>query len=121
MLSKPTLFLATSNPAESKQFYEAQLELPFISEDDFALVFDVDGTELRIQKVESVNAPQYTALGWSVEDIKRVVSTLTSNGVSFERYDMLEQDELGIWSSPSGAKVAWFKDPDGNNLSITEH
>ncbi|PWQ99558.1 VOC family protein [Leucothrix arctica] len=121
MLNNSILFLATSNPVESKQFYETQLELTFISEDDFALVFDVDGIELRIQKVESVNAPQYTTLGWSVEDIKSVVSTLTSNGVNFERYDMLEQDELCIWSSQSGAKVAWFKDPDGNNLSITEH
>ena len=121
MLSQPILFLATSNPVKSRQFYETQLGLTLTSEGDFAIEFDIDGTQLRIQKVESVITPEYTSLGWSVDDIKSVVSKLTTNGVSFETFEQLEQDDLGIWNSPSGAKVAWFKDPDGNNLSITEY
>ena len=121
MLSKPILFLATANHAESKKFYESKLGLTFVSEDYFAIVFDISGMELKIQKVESLTNAEYTMLGWSVDNIENTVKKLRTRGVEIEAYDQIEQDELGIWESPNGAKIAWFKDPDGNCLSITEH
>ncbi len=121
MLSKPILFVATANPAASREFYESRLGLTFVSDSPFALVFDVGGVELRVQKVEVVGEVRHTVLGWSVGDIAKVVRALTFKGVEFESFDQLEQDELRIWNAPGGAKVAWFRDPDSNTLSITEH
>jgi hypothetical protein len=95
--------------------------LLLISEDEYALVFDAHGTMLRVAIVgESVVAP-YTVLGWQVDDIGAIVRGLAAKGVKFERYAWMEQNDLGIWSAPSGAKVAWFKDPDGNLLSVSQH
>ena len=84
------------------------------------MVFDCGGVQLRIQKVETLQPHPFTALGWGVASIRRSVAALVKRGVSFERYPFLAQDDLGIWPAPSGAKVAWFKDPDGNLLSLTE-
>jgi hypothetical protein len=91
-----------------------------VSDDPFALVFDVNGTMLRIQKVDRVNPHEYTVLGWKVSDIKNEVTTLARRGVLFARYEGMHQDENGIWTAPSKAKIAWFTDPDGNILSLTE-
>ena len=118
--SKVIGFLATKNPRLTRGFYEEKLGLTFVSEDNFAVVFDVNGTMVRIQKVEKVNPHPYTALGWMVSSIRTVATQLAKRGVEFQRYPGMKQDELGVWSSPGGAKVAWFKDPDGNILSITE-
>jgi predicted enzyme related to lactoylglutathione lyase len=81
---------------------------------------DANGTLLRIQKVGSLNPPTFTTLGWQVTDIAVAIDELTPLGVAFERYPGMAQDERGIWHSPSGARVAWFKDPDGNTLSLTQ-
>ena len=114
-------FVATTDAAKAREFYEGTLELHLVEDDMFAVVFDLNGIMLRIQKVGEVTAPQYTSLGWQVDDIALEVRRLTERGVSFLRFDgMGGQDELGIWSSPSGAKVAWFKDPDGHTLSLTQ-
>ena len=128
MLTTPILFLATANSAVTKPFFTEKLGLRFLSEDDFALVFALPAeagvskaTELRIQKVEIVSAEPYTVLGWNVENISESVAGLTEKGVDFDLYDGLGQDDLGIWKSPSGAKIAWFKDPDNNTLSLTEY
>jgi catechol 2,3-dioxygenase-like lactoylglutathione lyase family enzyme len=118
--SKIIAFLATTNGAASRAFYEGVLGLKFISDDDFAMVFDANGVELRVQKVKALAPHRHTQLGWSVVRIGEVVRTLSARGVAFERYPFLEQDVLGIWAAPSGAKVAWLKDPDGNLLSLTE-
>ena len=91
-----------------------------MTDDQFAVVFDCNGTELRIQKVKAVQPPSFTVLGWRVPNIREAVTGLTQRGVMFERYGFMQQDELGVWLAPSGAKVAWFKDPDGNVLSVTE-
>jgi len=122
MLNKSRLiaFVATKNPARSRKFFEDRLGLKLVSEDPFAIVFDANGTMLRVQKVQRVNAAPYTALGWQVKNIRIVIARLTAKGVRFEKFDGMPQDELGIWESPAGAKVAWFKDPDGNMLSLTE-
>ena len=89
-------------------------------EDSFALAFEVGGTMLRVTTVKEVAKAAYTVLGWQVPNILRAAKSLEKAGVSLERYAGIEQDELGIWKSPSGARVAWFKDPDGNTLSITQ-
>jgi catechol 2,3-dioxygenase-like lactoylglutathione lyase family enzyme len=112
--------VATQYPAPARKFYEETLGLALISEDPFAIVFDASGTMLRVQKVRELVPAQHTVLGWEVRDIRAEIEGLTKRGVRFERFDGLSQDELGVWTSPSGAKVAWFKDPDGNTLSLTE-
>ena len=113
-------FVATTNAAKSRRFYERILGLTFVSSDRFALVFKVNGTMLRIQKVDQVNPHGYTALGWKVSNIQKEVSKLSKRGVKFVRYEGMHQDENGIWTAPSKAKIAWFTDPDGNILSLTE-
>jgi catechol 2,3-dioxygenase-like lactoylglutathione lyase family enzyme len=117
-------FVPTRSPEKARAFYEKTLGLRFVSDDQFALVFDANAVMLRVVNVSGVRefkpAP-FTILGWSVDDIARTVKDLHEKGVSFERYEGMQQDKLGVWSSPSGAKVAWFKDPDGNVLSVTEH
>ena len=113
-------FVATAKPLEARAFYEGVLGLTFIEDSPFALVFDLHGTMLRIQKVSHVVSTTYTALGWQVSDIHEAVQMLTKAGVVFERYEGMPQDELGIWATPDGSAVAWFKDPDGNTLSLAQ-
>lgn len=113
-------FVATADPKRSRAFYKDVLGLRFVSDDFHALVFDLNGTGLRIQKTEKVSPAEYTVLGWQVNAIAVAAKMLSERGVKFERYGGFLQDELGIWQSPSGAKIAWFKDPDGNTLSLTE-
>lgn len=116
-----TAFIATTNPARAIEFYRDTLGLHLVSDDAFACVFDCRGTALRIQKVRELGPHPFTSLGWNVADIRAAVVGLSERGVTFERYPFVEQDELGIWQTPGDAKVAWFKDPDGNLLSLTEH
>jgi catechol 2,3-dioxygenase-like lactoylglutathione lyase family enzyme len=116
-----TAFVATAHPDGARQFYEGTLGLQLLTEDSFALAFDVSGMVLRVQKVAAVEAAAYTVLGWQVPDIQRAVTGLSRRGVSFERYSFMQQDALGVWTAPGGTKVAWFKDPDNNLLSLAEH
>jgi catechol 2,3-dioxygenase-like lactoylglutathione lyase family enzyme len=118
--SNVVAFVATSRPERAKDFYQRILGLPLISDDALALVFDANGIMLRVQKVQGHTPPPYTVLGWDVGDIQARVKELLERGVRCERYEWLEQDELGVWTTPSAAKVAWFKDPDGNTLSLTQ-
>jgi len=122
MLSSASLigFLATASAVAAKQFYGSVLGLALVEDTPFALVFNSNGTTLRIQKVQQLSPTAHTALGWAVHDIRSTVRALTAKGVVFQRYDGLPQDALGIWQSPSGALVAWFRDPDDNTLSLTE-
>jgi catechol 2,3-dioxygenase-like lactoylglutathione lyase family enzyme len=119
-LNKPILFLATANANKSRPFYESVLGLNFVADEPPALVFQVGDSMLRIQKVERVQAAQYTALGWAVSDIRKTVQHLQKAGIVFERYEGMNQDADAIWHAPSGAYVAWFKDPDGHTLSLTQ-
>ncbi|SRR5581483_4968301 len=123
MLDKTNLvaFLPTTDYARARAFFEGVLGLSFRSQDDFALVMDANGIMLRISKVPDFAAKPYTILGWQVTDIDDVAAALSARGVSFERYGFLEQDALGVWTAPSGDRVAWFKDPDGNVLSLSQH
>ncbi len=122
MLSSETLvgFIATAAPGKSQAFYESTLGLQLLEDSPFALVFKAGSTTIRVQKVRRVERSGYTALGWQVSNIARTVEELAVRGVRFERYDGMNQNESGIWLTPDGSQVAWFKDPDGNTLSITE-
>src|SRR4029077_2488913 len=115
-----TAFVASTQPERAKEFYGRTLGLRLVSDDPFAVVFDCAGIQLRIQKVQAFQPHAFTALGWQVPDIRVSVCGLAKKGVVFERYGFMEQDDLGIWQAPSGAKIAWFKDPDGNLLSLSE-
>jgi len=119
--SKIVGFVATTKPDEAKQFYEKKLGLKLLEQSPFALVFRSGDTTVRVQKVESLSAAPYTSLGWDVLDITATVQQLTSNGVVFQRFDGLPQNDAGIWQTPDGSQVAWFEDPDGNTLSLTEY
>lgn len=116
----PIAFVATANAASAREFYEGVLGLRFLADEPVALVFDASGVMLRVTKVQSVTPAGYTVLGWRVDDIATLAKELATQGVTFERYQGFQQDELGIWSAPDGAKVAWFKDLDGNLLSLTQ-
>ena len=116
-------FVPTRNPKKAREFFETTLGLRFVSDDQFALVFDANGVMIRVVDVSGVadcRPAPFTILGWSVSNVGKTVNALQKKGVKFERYPGMEQDQLGVWSSPGGAKVAWFKDPDGNVLSLTE-
>jgi catechol 2,3-dioxygenase-like lactoylglutathione lyase family enzyme len=113
-------FVATTDAARATRFYAEVLGLTFVADEPHAVVFDAAGTMLRIQKAEAVTPHPYTALGWRVDDITGTVARLASLGVRFERYPFLTQDDAGIWTTPDRTRVAWFRDPDGNLLSLTE-
>ena len=123
MLTKPTItaFLPTLKPEQSKLFYRDTLGLKLTSEDDFALEFEGNGVLLRITIVEKFNPHPFTVLGFKIENIAFQVKSLNKKGVIFERYNVMKQNDLGIWTAPSNTQIAWFKDPDGNLLSLTEY
>ena len=113
-------FVATKDPMKAREFYETTLGLLLVGDEPFALVFEAHGTMLRVQKVEQLQPAQHTVLGWEVPDIRAAAQDLKKRGVRFECFEGLTQDDLGVWTSPSGGKVAWFKDPDENRLSLTQ-
>jgi predicted enzyme related to lactoylglutathione lyase len=120
--SKLVAFVATTDFTKARAFYEGVLGLT-LAEDatPFALVFDANGTMLRVTKVHEHKPAPFTVLGWDVEDIEGTVDRLAVAGVAFSRFPgMNDSDPRGIWNAPSGARVAWFHDPDGNVLSVTE-
>ena len=115
-------FLQTTNSKRAKEFYIDVLGLQFSSEDQFALELNAGGNRLRISETKDFQAMPFTVLGWEVEDIDQVTQGLKTKGVQFEFYSwMTTQSASGVWNSPSGARVAWFKDPDGNLLSLSQH
>lgn len=120
-LDRPILFATTTDPKRSREFYEKTLGLKFVVDEPYALVFRIGEIPLRIQKVNEKPRINYTVLGWIVSDIHETVHQLTKAGVKFSRFDGMNQDADGIWQSPGGAKVAWFKDPDENTLSLTQY
>ena len=113
-------FIATVHAEEARVFYSEVLGLRLLEDTPFALVFDANGTMLRIQKVEMLTTAGYTVLGWQVGNIHEAVERLHTRGILFDRYPGLPQDEQGIWTTAQGHKIAWFSDPDGNTLSLTE-
>jgi len=120
--SELVAFAPTTDPAKALAFYEGVLGLRLVSDEKpVALVFDANGTMLRVTTVHELKPQQFTILGWRIADIEATVDRLAAAGVELNRYKGVnDSDPRGIWNSPSGARVAWFKDPDGNVLSVTE-
>jgi predicted enzyme related to lactoylglutathione lyase len=114
-------FIPTKDAAHARTFYEQQLGLRFVSDDTFAIVMDANGTMLRIVRVGEFTPAPFTILGWQVEDIHKTIAEMSARGVQFTRYPYFEQSTDGVWTAPGGAKVAWFLDPDGNTLSLSQH
>lgn len=118
--TKAIAFTATARPSEARVFYRDTLGLPLLEDTPFALVFDAFGTMLRVQKAGSVQPHAYTSVGFEVPDIEAAVRGLRAAGVEMLRYPHFQQDDLGVWTAPSGARVCWFHDPDGNVLSLSQ-
>jgi catechol 2,3-dioxygenase-like lactoylglutathione lyase family enzyme len=112
-------FIPVRDLGAAKDFYAGTLGLRVLDENPFALVIDAGGTMLRVTPVPEPPALSFTIAGWNVPDIAATVRELAGRGVPFNRYDSMNQDELGIWTTPGGDRVAWFTDPDGNTLSLT--
>ncbi len=113
-------FIATTDAARCRAFYEGTLGLSFVAEDPYMLVMESNGTRLRIQKGPELTPVPRTSLGWRVQDLDATVKSLTAAGVAIERYTWIQQDAQGIADFPDGSRVAWFKDPDGNILSAAQ-
>ena len=119
--SKPVCFVLTADLPTARRFYTDILGLAETGEDPFAVSYDLAGTMLRLTKVEGHQPNPHTVLGWQVADIEAAIDALAARGVTFAVYEGFGQDERGIWTHPaSGAKIAWFHDPEGNNLSLTQ-
>ncbi|MFZ0939201.1 MAG: VOC family protein [Candidatus Sulfotelmatobacter sp.] len=114
-------FVPTNDAAKARAFYEGILGLRFVKDDGFATMLDANGIMVRVAKVPQFSPAQFTILGWEVVDIRKTAESLQEKGIRCERFGFFEQDELGIWTAPTGDKVAWFKDPDGNILSVSQH
>ena len=113
-------FVGSSDLSRSRAFYEAVLGLAVVHDNAYACVFDVAGTTLRITAVSEAVVAPYTVLGWQVDDIDTTVDGLRARGVTFTIYPGMDQDDRGIWTAPSGGRIAWFFDPDGHTLSLTQ-
>ncbi|MGC2448408.1 MAG: VOC family protein [Candidatus Sulfotelmatobacter sp.] len=114
-------FVPIKDAEKARAFYEGLLGLRFVKDDGFALVFEANGIMIRAAKMKDFTPAQFTILGWEVSGIENMVRALESKGVHFEIFGFFKQDEFGIWTAPTGDKVAWFKDPDGNVLSVSQH
>jgi len=114
-------FVPTTDFDKARAFYEGVLGLRYVNNDGFAMVMDANGIMIRIAKAPDFKPLPFTILGWQVSEIESTVAAMQSRGVQFERYGFMPQDEAGIWTAPSGDRVAWFKDPDGNTLSVSQH
>ena len=118
--SRLVCFIATADAERARAFYHGKLGLALIEDGGYALVFDANGTELRVQRVQDVAPHPYTALGWEVDDVTVTVRALVASGVAMARFPGLPLDADGIWNTPDGSRVAWFHDPDGNTLSLSQ-
>jgi len=114
-------FVPTTDSERSRKFYEDKLGFKFVSDDQFALVMQAGESMIRIAKAGKFTPAQYTVMGWEVTDIEAMVQWLNERGVKFEKYPFVQDQKSGIWTTPNGDKVAWFKDPDGNVLSLSQH
>lgn len=123
VLERMVGFLNTTNPDKAKHFFDDILGFTLLGEDDHAVVFDANGTMIRVNKAREFKPQHGTVLGWQVDEIYAAVRELVARGVTFEQFNLpfMKQDEHGVWTAPTGDRVAWFRDPDGNVLSISQH
>lgn len=118
--SRLVCFVATADADRARAFYQGTLGLTLVEDGGYALVFDANGTQLRVQRVDAVAPHAYTALGWEVDDLATAVRALAAKGLDAARFPGLPLDADGIWDTPDGSRVAWFHDPDGNTLSLSQ-
>ena len=118
--ARATAFVSTIDSGRARRFYEDILGLDFVADEGFALVFDLAGTMLRVTGVEQLQPHPFTILGWRVPDVATAIDELAGRGVRFEHFAGLDQDGRGVWRSPPGARIAWFKDPAGNILAVLQ-
>ena len=123
ILEKMVGFVTTNDVEKAKRFYGEVLGFRLIEEDEYAVSFDANGTLVRVAKGRGFKPAQGTVLGWEVGDIHAAIRELVARGVRFEQFNLpfMKQDEHGVWTPPNGDQVAWFKDPDGNTLSLSHH
>lgn len=114
-------FIPTKDHEKARAFYEGKLGCEFVSLDQYALVMRLGGHVIRIVKLPKYTPLQATILGWQLEDIRSTARWLQDRGVELEKYPFVQERELGIWTAPNRDQVAWFKDPDGNVLSVSQH
>jgi catechol 2,3-dioxygenase-like lactoylglutathione lyase family enzyme len=119
--SKLMGFIFTRDYNNARAFYEGKLGLQFISQDQYALALKAGEHMIRITKIPDFVPARATVLGWQVQDIGAVVAWLKERGVILEDFPFIQDRKLGIWSAPGGDRIAWFKDPDGNVLSVSQH
>lgn len=122
--NSPIAFIPIRNAQAARLFYEKTLGLTFVTDDSFAMVFALGvapQTMLRLVRMGDFSPASYTVFGWAVDDLEQAVDELATNGITFLRFSYFEQDPRGIWKAPDGSQVAWFKDPDGNTLSLSRH
>jgi catechol 2,3-dioxygenase-like lactoylglutathione lyase family enzyme len=113
-------FVPTTDLDRARRFYDEVLDLDLVEASPFACVFDGHGTTLRVTLVQELHVAPYTILGWVVPDVAAAIRELIGRGVTFHHYDGMGQDDLGVWTAPSGDRIAWFPDPDGNTLSLQQ-
>ncbi len=114
-------FVPSTDLERSRRFYEGVLGLEVTADDGFAVVAESNGVRIRITHVgDELRAQPFTILGWRVADIHAAVADLVARGVELLRVDGLDQDDASVWTAPGGTHVAWFKDPDGNTLSLDD-
>ena len=118
--SRLVCFIATADAARARAFYHGKLGLALVEDGGYALVFDANGTQLRVQRVQDVAPHPYTSLGWEVGDVAATVRALAANGVAMARFPGLPLDADGVWDTPDGSRVAWLHDPDSNTLSLSQ-
>ena len=118
--SQPVAFLPSGDLGRSERFFHGVLGLPVVSRSDFALVLGCAGTTLRVTRVDELRPQPFTVFGWLVADLRSVIERLGDAGIAMVRYDGLDQDGIDVWTTPNGDQVAWFHDPDGNVLSVTQ-
>jgi catechol 2,3-dioxygenase-like lactoylglutathione lyase family enzyme len=113
-------FIPVTDLSQARSFYVDTLGLALLEDTPIALVVDANGTSVRLALVDGLRPQPFTVAGWLVADIAGVVDALSAAGVAFQRFEGMDQDDRGIWTTPGGGRVAWFRDPDGNTLSVTE-
>jgi catechol 2,3-dioxygenase-like lactoylglutathione lyase family enzyme len=118
--ARPVAFVGATDLDRAHEFYGGALGLPLVERTEMASVYDAGGTTLRVTRVDEPGIAGYTVLGWVVSDIRSAMAALAAGGVAFEHYPGVVQDEDGVWTAPSGSLIAWFRDPDGNILSLQE-
>lgn len=120
--ARPIAMISTKDRKIAEPFYAETLGLPFRGDDGFSALFDLDGVTLRLTQLPDHTPTAHPVLGWQVADIEAAIESLAAKGVAMNIYPGIGQDERGIWTAPDGsAKVAFFNDPDGNGLSLTQH